>query len=180
MVKITYDLVMRKKIPAPSPAQKIEMGYCDTPWGQALVEYSDHTIYCFEFLKDDHPKQHISSIAQNIFESLIKNPIAFVFEPIGTSFQKDVWNALLKIPKGELRSYTDIAKMIGRPKSVRAVANAIGANPICIFIPCHRVIRNDGSLGGFSSGIHRKKAFMKMEGINPPNEGPSFVSPSKF
>jgi O-6-methylguanine DNA methyltransferase len=171
---------MTKKIKTSSDFPEIEMGYCNTPWGQALIEYSDHVIYSFEFLNDFDPKQVTCSFAQNIFKSLIKDPSAFVFRPIGTSFQKDVWNALLKIPKGELRSYTEVAKMIGRPKSVRAVANAIGANPICIFIPCHRVIRSDGSLGGFSSGIHRKKALLEMEGINPPNEGLSSVSPSKF
>jgi O-6-methylguanine DNA methyltransferase len=166
---------MRKEKPSQLHASKIEKGCCNTPWGQALIEYSGHTIYRFDFLKNDSPKQPTSSLAQSIFKSLIKNSKAFIFEPYGTTFQKDVWNALLKIPRGELRSYTDIAKMIGRPKSVRAVANAIGANPICIFIPCHRVIRSDGTLGGFSSGIHRKKAFMQMEGINPPNEGPSSV-----
>ena len=171
---------MNRKLPFSPPTQKMEIGYCDTPWGQAFIKYSGHTIYCFEFLKDGHLKQHTSAIAQNIFKSLFKDPTKFILEPIGTPFQKDVWAALLEIPKGELRSYADIAKMIGRPKSVRAVANAIGANPICIFIPCHRVIRSDGSLGGFSSGIHRKKAFMQMEGINPPNEGPSSVSPLKF
>ena len=68
----------------------------------------------------------------------------------GTTFQKKVWQELLKIPKGESRSYKEIANAIGNPKAARAVANACGKNPYPIKIPCHRVIRSDGSIGGYS------------------------------
>jgi O-6-methylguanine DNA methyltransferase len=84
--------------------------------------------------------------------------------PKGTAFQKAVWQALLSIPHGELRSYQEIAQAIGRPQSVRAVANAIGANPICVLIPCHRVIRSDGSIGGYSSGLAIKRQLLVREG----------------
>ena len=68
----------------------------------------------------------------------------------GTKFQLKVWNYLKKIPKGEVRSYLEVAKAVGKPLAVRAVANAIGKNPYAPKIPCHRVIRSDGSLGGYS------------------------------
>ncbi len=85
----------------------------------------------------------------------------------GTKFQLKVWNYLKKIRKGQIRTYLEVAKAINRPKSVRAVANAIGKNPNAPKIPCHRVIRSDGKLGGYSGpgGIKTKKKLLKSEGI---------------
>jgi len=86
----------------------------------------------------------------------------------GTKFQILVWNELKKIPKGEVRTYKEIAFAIGKPKSARAVANACGKNPTPIKIPCHRVIRSDGCLGGYSGkgGISKKRKLLKREGIS--------------
>lgn len=81
----------------------------------------------------------------------------------GTEFQLKVWTALQHIPLGSTRSYSEIAEMIGEPTAVRAVASACGSNPIPLIIPCHRVIRKDGSLGGYGLGIHRKKALLDRE-----------------
>jgi methylated-DNA-[protein]-cysteine S-methyltransferase len=85
----------------------------------------------------------------------------------GTSFQLKVWSYLRKIPRGTTRTYSQVAKGIGKPLAVRAVANAIGKNPYAPRIPCHRVIRSDGSLGGYSGkgGIKAKKMLLKKEGI---------------
>ena len=85
----------------------------------------------------------------------------------GTKFQIKVWKYLKKIPKGQTRTYSDVAKAINKPKSVRAVANAIGKNPYAPKIPCHRVIRSDGSLGGYSGkgGINTKRKLLNSEGI---------------
>lgn len=83
----------------------------------------------------------------------------------GTPFQQKVWRALRTIPKGQTRSYAWVAKKIGKPKAVRAVANACGANPYPVVIPCHRVIRSDGSLGGFSGGLKLKRKLLAREGI---------------
>ena len=85
----------------------------------------------------------------------------------GTKFQLKVWNYLKSIPKGELRTYSQVAIAIKKPKAVRAVANAIGKNPYAPKIPCHRVIRSDGSLGGYSGkgGINTKRKLLKLEGI---------------
>ncbi len=83
----------------------------------------------------------------------------------GTPFQQSVWMELLKIPNGATRSYAEIARAIGKPKSTRAVAQACGANPVPVLVPCHRVIRNDGSLGGYTGGIHIKRALLRAEGV---------------
>jgi methylated-DNA-[protein]-cysteine S-methyltransferase len=86
----------------------------------------------------------------------------------GTQFQLKVWSYLKKIPKGKLKTYAQVAKAIGKPKAIRAVANAIGKNPFPPKIPCHRVIRSDGKLGGYSAkgGIKTKKKLLKNEGFS--------------
>ena len=85
----------------------------------------------------------------------------------GTKFQIKVWKYLKTIRKGQVKTYLEVAKAINKPKSVRAVANAIGKNPYAPKIPCHRVIRSDGGLGGYSGpgGIKTKKKLLKSEGI---------------
>ena len=85
----------------------------------------------------------------------------------GTKFQLKVWNYLKKIPRGKVKTYSEVAKSIGRPLAVRAVASAIGKNPLAPQIPCHRVIRSDGSLGGYSGkgGIKTKRLLLKKEGV---------------
>ena len=85
----------------------------------------------------------------------------------GTKFQLKVWKYLKKIPCGKVKTYSEVAKSIGKPLAVRAVANAIGKNPLAPQIPCHRVIRSDGSLGGYSGkgGIKTKRLLLKKEGI---------------
>lgn len=85
--------------------------------------------------------------------------------PVGTEFQCRVWETLLTIPYGETRSYNEIADKIGKPQGVRAVAQAIGANGICILIPCHRVIGSNSSLTGFSGGLEIKKLLLDIEHI---------------
>ena len=85
----------------------------------------------------------------------------------GTHFQLKVWNYLKKIPKGKVKTYSEIAKAIGKPKAFRAVANAVGQNPNPPKIPCHRVIRSDGTLGGYSAkgGIKLKRQLLKSEKV---------------
>ena len=85
----------------------------------------------------------------------------------GTKFQVKVWRYLLKIPVGSIKTYSEVAKAIGKPLAVRAVANAIAKNPYSPQIPCHRVIRSNGSLGGYSAkgGLKTKKKLLKKEGI---------------
>ena len=86
---------------------------------------------------------------------------------VGTKFQLKVWVYLRKIPRGSVKTYAQVAKAIGKPRAVRAVANAIGKNPYAPKIPCHRVIRSDGTLGGYSGkgGVKTKRFLLKKEGI---------------
>ena len=88
-------------------------------------------------------------------------------ELTGTEFQLKVWAYLRKIPRGSVKTYSQVAKDIGKPLAIRAVANAIGKNPYAPKIPCHRVIKSDGSLGGYSGkgGVKKKKFLLKREGI---------------
>ena len=85
----------------------------------------------------------------------------------GTKFQLEVWNYLKKIPKGKVKTYLEVARAIGKPKAFRAVANAVGRNPYPPKIPCHRVIRSDGSLGAYSGkgGIKQKRRLLRSEKI---------------
>ena len=85
----------------------------------------------------------------------------------GTEFQKSVWNALRKIPTGKTKSYGEIARAIGRPGAVRAVGGACGANPIPVFVPCHRVLAVNKKLGGFSGGLDWKRTLLAREGVKP-------------
>lgn len=107
------------------------------------------------------------------FENLVAKVVGFVEAPAlglalpldvrGTAFQQRVWQALRQIPAGETASYADIARRIGAPKSVRAVAQACAANAIAVAIPCHRVVRHDGALSGYRWGVARKRALLDRE-----------------
>jgi len=101
-------------------------------------------------------------------EGFIESPgrgLDIALDAHGTSFQRRVWEALTRIPVGSTASYTEIARRIGAPSSVRAVAQACGANAIAVAIPCHRVVRNDGDLSGYRWGIGRKRTLLEREGI---------------
>jgi O-6-methylguanine DNA methyltransferase len=82
----------------------------------------------------------------------------------GTDFQRKIWQAMREIPWGQTASYGDLARQVGRPRAVRAVGGACGANQIPVFIPCHRVLAAQGKLGGFSSGLHWKRKLLAAEG----------------
>ncbi|MCY9515681.1 methylated-DNA--[protein]-cysteine S-methyltransferase [Paenibacillus apiarius] len=84
----------------------------------------------------------------------------------GTSFQKEVWRALMEIPYGETRSYKQVAEAIGNPKAVRAVGGANNRNPISIVVPCHRVIGANGQLVGYGGGMNKKEILLQLEGIS--------------
>lgn len=95
-----------------------------------------------------------------------RNSFTISHELIGTDFQTKVWNALCKIPYGETWTYSDIANAIQRPSAVRAVGTAIGANPVLLTVPCHRVIGKNGKLTGFRGGLDMKEQLLKIEKEN--------------
>lgn len=92
-----------------------------------------------------------------------RHPIPLPLRPLGTPFQQAVWSALQEIRPGTTRSYSEIAQRIGRPRAIRAVAQAIARNPIHLLIPCHRVIGRDGQLTGFAAGLWRKAWLLEFE-----------------
>lgn len=107
----------------------------------------------------DESAKELESYLKGSRKSFKSNPVA----PSGTPFQALVWKELMQIPYGHVVSYGDLAKRIGKPNSARAVGNAVGANPIPIIVPCHRVVSSRG-LGGYSSGIEIKKMLLRLEG----------------
>ncbi|RZL88298.1 MAG: bifunctional DNA-binding transcriptional regulator/O6-methylguanine-DNA methyltransferase Ada [Variovorax sp.] len=123
-------------------------------------------------LQDQFPQARLIG-GDAAFEQLVARVVGFVEAPgvgldlpldvRGTAFQQRVWQALREIPPGSTASYTDIARRIGSPKSVRAVAQACGANALAVAIPCHRVVRSDGSLSGYRWGVERKSALLERE-----------------
>ncbi len=86
--------------------------------------------------------------------------------PVGTDFQRKVWSQLFAIPFGKAVSYGDVARCIGKPKSVRAVANAVGSNALSILVPCHRVIGGSGLLTGYAGGLAAKRMLLALEGVD--------------
>jgi len=106
-----------------------------------------------------------SSAIEQIVEYLEGERTDFdlVLDLRGTAFQRQVWQALQRIPFGERRSYREIAEIVGRPKAVRAVGTANGSNPVSLVVPCHRVINSDGKLGGYGGGLALKARLLAME-----------------
>jgi O-6-methylguanine DNA methyltransferase len=133
---------------------------------------------CFEttpefkhYLKDstlNNKSKLLNNTKIQLKDYLAGKRTSFNISPLltGTKFQKQVWNEINKIPYGQKVTYLDIAKGISRPTAYRAVANAVGRNPIAIIIPCHRVLRSNGNLGGYSSGVDIKKLLLKKEKIS--------------
>lgn len=94
-----------------------------------------------------------------------RREFALPLDPLGTSFQQRVWQALLRIPLGRLSTYGEIARELGVPDAARAVGAAVGRNPIGIIVPCHRVIGRNGSLTGYAAGLPRKELLLRLEGV---------------
>lgn len=151
----------------------------DSPLGQMLIAATSKGICRLTFddsefsLRRHFPNATILKDEGGLKElvegalTAIERPLAAPDLPIdvaGTAFQEAVWRELRKIPPGETRSYAEIAAAIGQPKAVRAVGTANGDNHVAVLIPCHRVIRSDGSLGGYAGGLDRKRKLLAAEG----------------
>jgi AraC family transcriptional regulator, regulatory protein of adaptative response / methylated-DNA-[protein]-cysteine methyltransferase len=140
--------------------------------GVASILLGDDPDELVRNLQDRFPKAHLVGADRN-YEALVARIVGFVEAPRigldlpldvrGTAFQQRVWQALQEIPVGEAVSYAEIARRVGSPKAVRAVAGACTANNLAIAIPCHRVVRKDGSLSGYAWGVERKRALLDRE-----------------
>ncbi|WP_255326164.1 bifunctional DNA-binding transcriptional regulator/O6-methylguanine-DNA methyltransferase Ada [Sphingobium sp. EM0848] len=140
--------------------------------GVASILLGDDPDALVRNLQDRFPKAHLIGMDRD-YEALIARVVGFVENPgvgldlpldvRGTAFQRRVWQALQEIPVGQRVSYAEIARRIGSPTAVRAVAGACAANNLAVAIPCHRVVRNDGSLSGYAWGVERKRAILDRE-----------------
>ncbi|HKD81417.1 MAG TPA: bifunctional DNA-binding transcriptional regulator/O6-methylguanine-DNA methyltransferase Ada [Candidatus Angelobacter sp.] len=142
-----------------------ERGVCAVRFGEsdaALLREFKHDFDAAEIIRDD---EGLAPIAGQI-RQLLAGTAGALNIPLdiqGTAFQQLVWETLRKIPSGETRSYAEVATAIGRPKAVRAVANACASNPVALVVPCHRVVQKNGSLAGYRWGVKRKKVLLENE-----------------
>lgn len=145
------------------------IGMASTPKGVCRVKLLAEPRWAFAAFPDQ-PVAHVFPHAFPGGKAIVaylngfKNALDNVpLDPTGTPFQMAVWQATQKIPFGETRSYGDIAKAIGKPKAAQAVGQALGANPVPLLVPCHRVLASDGSLGGWSGGGDLKATLLAHE-----------------
>ena len=165
---------------------EIVYGFHDSPFGEALLLATDRGVAGLAFVDEDKGQTQAEALADMTRRwpsaRFVEAPertnahAARIFEPgawapeqpvrlvlIGTDFEVRVWEALLRIPMGRAVTYADIARHLGQPTAARAVGSAVGRNPISFVVPCHRVLRGDGNLGGYHWGLTRKKALIGWE-----------------
>jgi AraC family transcriptional regulator of adaptative response/methylated-DNA-[protein]-cysteine methyltransferase len=160
---------------------RIDAGFHNTPFGACLIaitprgvcgmSFADDRAAALEELQQRWPgaavaesQRRTATVAQRIFDPLRRQddrPLALLVR--GTNFQVQVWSALLRIPPGHFAAYEDVAAAVGSPGATRAVGTAVGRNPIAFLIPCHRVIRSSGAIGGYRWGLPRKRAMLAWE-----------------
>ncbi len=154
-----------------------------TPFGAAFIALSSRGICTLQFIEDDDPTKcleqlqaqwpmarlladdgsHTAAVMAAVFNAQCRTDRPLTLWLRGTNFQINVWKALLQIPQGSALSYRQLAGRIQRPTAARAVGQAVGANPVAFLIPCHRVVRGDGALGGYRWGEQRKAAMQSWE-----------------
>ncbi len=158
--------------------ETIRWTHFDSPLGQMLIAATSKGICRLTFDDSEASLRRLFPNATIVEDSgglkeLVEGALAAIDHPFaarelpidvaGTAFQEAVWRELRKIPAGETRSYAEIAAAIGQPKAVRAVGTANGDNHVAVLIPCHRVIRSDGTLGGYAGGLDRKRKLLAIE-----------------
>ena len=159
-----------------------KIGYYDSPVGRFWFAFNEKGVFAASlrdraaFLAwlaargvgaDPRPVDLPGQLREELDAYFSGRPIRFetpIWFAWGTSFQRAVWEAVRRIPYGQTRSYSWVARQVGRPRACRAVGAALKANPILLLVPCHRVVRADGSLGGFSPGLRVKEWLLRHEG----------------
>ena len=162
--------------------ETIRWAVADSPLGPMLIAATAKGICRLSFDEDHRDLErrfHKATILPDdgTIAILVQGAVKAVSEPssmpdlpldvAGTAFQEAVWQELRRIPPGETRSYAQIAAAVGKPGAVRATGSANGANPVAVLVPCHRVVRSDGGLGGYAYGLERKRKLLEAEGREP-------------
>lgn len=165
---------------AQGKGQTIRYACFATPLGTVLAAATDKGL-CSIKLGDDRAQLKrllgeefaAAELIEDSLQELKEKIVAFIdgeaslarvpLDIRGTVFQRRVWETLRRIPRGETRTYQDIARAIGAPRAVRAVGSACGANPVALAVPCHRAVRSDGGLGGYAWGLQRKRKLLALE-----------------
>lgn len=166
-VQISYTIVpseLGKLLIATTPK-----GVCAVRFGESERKLEQDLRGEFSAAEISREDRELKGIAGTV-QKLLAQPASVGKIPLdiqGTAFQQRVWSALRMIPRGETRSYTDVARQIGSPRAVRAVANACGSNPVAVVIPCHRVVQKNGSMAGYRWGVERKEALLRRERESP-------------
>ncbi|MFD1929486.1 methylated-DNA--[protein]-cysteine S-methyltransferase [Sporosarcina siberiensis] len=164
---IYWSIFSDKKWSMYIAATKDGLSYIGTPNAEfeELEKWAKKRLPKYTLVED---ASKLSPYTSELIEYLNGDCIEFTLKMDlhGTPFQQSVWKALQEIPYGQTVSYTDIANRIGKPKSVRAVGTAIGANPVLMSVPCHRVIAKSGALTGFRAGLNMKEQLLELEKVN--------------
>ena len=169
--------------------EDVRWSLVDTALGQALVATTERGICMVELgedadalaakLRDEFPRARLQRVdagrdeflaprVRAVADALAGNDVQVPLALVGTAFQKRVWDALMKIPRGQTRSYAELAASLGAPRAARAVASACAHNRVAVVVPCHRVIRGDGSLGGYRWGLDMKRGLLARETARTP------------
>lgn len=179
---VTLEAVTPGEYRSGGAGMQVDAGFHDTPFGECLLATTARGVCGLSFLDGDRDTawadlesrwpgaivreapRRTAATAAAIFDPLgtrVDRPLALLVR--GTNFQVQVWTALLRIPAGRLAAYDDVAAAAGFPTAHRAVGTAVGRNPIAFLIPCHRVIRSNGAIGGYRWGVTRKRAILAWE-----------------
>ena len=142
-----------------------ERGVCAVRFGESDAELARDLRHEFRAAEIGRDDRGLEPLAQQVRELLAGSAAAanLPLDIQGTAFQQRVWNALRQIPRGQTRSYAEIAQAVGNPKAVRAVASACASNPVAVVVPCHRVVHKNGGASGYRWGIKRKEALLERE-----------------
>ena len=179
---VTMEAVSPGEIKSGGRGLQVRYGRAESPFGRCFVASSDRGLCRFEFLvdktsppelalRDQWPAAEFEEVEQHareIVKQVFRLPDAPPSAPLrlwvrGTAFQFKIWQALLALPRGRLTSYQRIGQAVQHPKAARAVGTAVGANPVAVLIPCHRVIRSTGVVEGYRWGTGRKRALIAWE-----------------
>ncbi len=173
--KVKYEVLDKE-----SSFREITYGICGSPFGEVFLAATGAGICYLQFcVKDENfykenlvkkwknssikeDKEKIHKISEKVFLSNVKEVELHLK---GTDFQLQVWRTLLSLPGNRLFFYQELASFAGFPTAVRAVANAVGKNPVHYLVPCHQIVRKDGGLGGYAGGVDKKKLILSAENL---------------